>query len=347
MSEANGPSGRERAATSTRHESALADDFFRYDPDLADFAAAAAANAGQGLGDPVAGRANAEAYLSMLGPTVDTSGLEVEDRTIPGPEGAPEVPVRVYRPAAPASTVVPGLIYIHGGGFYAGSLDTEHGAAAVIARELGIVVVSVDYRLAPEDPFPAGVEDSYAALVWLHANAADLGVDPPRIGAMGGSAGGGIAAGVTLLARDRGGPTLCFQYLGIPELDDRLDTWSMRHFTATPMWSRPSALTSWAWYLGTDEDPASRADVSPYASPARATDVAGLPPTYISVMEYDPLRDEGIAYAIKLLQAGVTVELHLFPGTFHGSSMIPAAAITKREHGERIAVLRRGLRVDA
>jgi len=326
---------------------ALGADFFRYDPDLADFAAAAAAAAGQGLGDPAAGRANAEAYLSALGPSVDTSGLVVDDRTIPGPEGAPEVPVRVYRPSAAASSAVPAVIYLHGGGFFAGSLNTEHAGACAVARELGIVVVSVDYRLAPEQPFPAAVEDAYAALVWAHANAAELGVDAERIGVMGGSAGGGIAAGVTLMARDRGGPAPCFQYLGIPELDDRLDTWSMRNFTATPMWSRPSAVTSWAWYLGTADDPAARTEVSLYASPARATDVAGLPPTYISVMEYDPLRDEGIEYATKLLQAGVTVELHLFPGTFHGSSMITAAAIAKREHAERIAVLRRGLRVDA
>jgi acetyl esterase/lipase len=328
-------------------EPALAPEFFRYDADLADFAAAAAATAGQGLGDPVEGRANAETYLSMLGPSVDTAGLEIDDRAIPGPDGASEVPVRVYRPVAAASTTVPGLIYLHGGGFFAGSLDTEHGGACALARELGIVVVSVDYRLAPEHPFPAGVEDSYAALVWVHANAAELGIDPARIGVVGGSAGGGIAAGLALLARDRDGPSLCFQYLGIPELDDRLDTWSMRNFTATPMWSRPSALKSWAWYLGTGEDPATRTDVSPYASPARAADVTGLPPTYISVMEYDPLRDEGIAYATALLRSGVTVELHLFPGTFHGSSMITAAAISKREHAERIAVLRRGLCVRA
>ena len=146
-----------------------------------------------------------------------------------------------------------------------------------------------------------------------------------------------------MLARDRGGPAICFQYLGIPELDDRLETPSMQQFHDTPMWSRPQAELSWAWYLG---DAHGRDDVSPYAAPARATDVAGLPPAYISTMEFDPLRDEGINYALKLLAAGVSVELHSFPGTFHGSGIATGAAVTRREGVERFTVLRRALGLD-
>jgi acetyl esterase/lipase len=207
-----------------------------------------------------------------------------------------------------------------------------------------VVVVSVDYRLAPENPFPAGLEDCYAALVWLHEHAGDLGVDAGRIAINGGSAGGGLAAGLALLARDRGGPAICFQYLGIPELDDRLDTPSMQRFHDTPMWSRGAAEKSWEWYLG---DAHGTDDISPYAAPARATDLAGLPPAYISTMEFDPLRDEGIHYALKLLAAGVSVELHSFPGTFHGSSIVVTAAVNQREAAERMTVWRRVLGLDS
>ena len=138
---------------------------------------------------------------------------------------------------------------------------------------------------------------------------------PQRIAVNGGSAGGGLAAGLALLSRDRGAPALCFQYLGIPELDDRLETPSMRQFHDTPMWSRPAAEKSWEWYLG---DAHGRDDVSPYAAPARATDLAGLPPAYVSTMEFDPLRDEGILYALNLMAAGVSVELHSFPARSTG-----------------------------
>jgi acetyl esterase len=142
-----------------------------------------------------------------------------------------------------------------------------------------------------------------------------------------------------LLARDRGGPPICFQFLGIPELDHRLDTPSMRTFVDTPMWHRPNAELSWRYYLG--DDPG---DVSPYASPAIADDLSGLPPAYVTAMEFDPLRDEDITYALRLLQAGVSVELHSLPGTFHGSAALPTAAVSKRCSSELMVALRRGLR---
>ena len=267
----------------------------------------------------------------------DLSGLVIEDRTVPGPPGAPGVAIRIYQPEVRVPDSA-GLLYLHGGGFVLGSIETEHAGAASLARALGITVVSVEYRLAPEDPFPAGLEDCYASLVWFADHAEELGVDVARIAVFGQSAGGGLSAALALLARDRGGPALCFQFLGIPELDDRLETPSMVAFDDTPLWHRPNAVLSWRYYLG--EEPG---EVSPYAAPARATDLAGLPPEYISTMEYDPLRDEGIRYALGLLAAGVTVELHSFPGTFHGSALFAQAAVSKRIYAESLQVLSRAL----
>jgi acetyl esterase/lipase len=283
-------------------------------------------------------RAQLAELLAQM-PVPDTAGLTITDRTVPGPEGAPEVLARIYRPDVLTAPV--GILDVHGGGFILGDLETSHASSIAMARGVGAVVVSVDYRLAPENPFPAGLEDCYAALSWFSAHAAEFGVDPERIAIHGGSAGGGLCAALALLTRDRGGPSIAFQYLGIPELDDRLDTPSMTTFVDTPSWNRPAAIRSWDAYLG--EGRRGTDDVSPYAAPARATDLSGLPSAYISAMQFDPLRDEDIAYATALLAAGVPVELHLFPGTFHGSSVFADAAVSKREAAERIAVLRKAL----
>jgi acetyl esterase len=295
------------------------------------------------LSDPVAARAGFEQLIgSMVMEVPGIEKLDVTDRTIAGWEGDPEVGIRVYSPTE-RSGPVPGIVTIHGGGFMIGSVETEHVGSAYMALDTGAVVVSVEYRLAPEHPFPAAVHDCYAALQYLHAQAAELGVDPARIALAGVSAGGGLAAATALLARDLGGPAVCFQLLHIPELDDRLETPSMRAFTDSPMWNRPLAVQSWQAYLG----PMAEADdVSPYAAPSRAADLSGLPPAYISTAEADPLRDEGILYGLRLLQAGVSVELHQFPGTFHGSALVMSAAISRRAHEENVTVLRRGLGVD-
>jgi acetyl esterase/lipase len=282
--------------------------------------------------------------LQEVMPTYDpVHPVDVRDTTVPGPSGAPDVPVRVYGPAD-REGAVPGLVYIHGGGFILGDLDMFHASLLRLVDELGIVIVSVDYRLAPEHPFPAPVEDCYAALTWTAAKAAELGIDPDRIGVGGESAGGGLVAATALLARDRGGPALRFQYLGIPELDDRLETPSMNAYVDTPMWNRPNAVYSWTSYLGTEPG---GAEVSPYAAPARATDLSGLPPAFVSTCQFDPLRDEGIQYAQRLLQAGVTTELHHYPGTFHGSAIIQDAAVSRRMLVDEVAALRRGLGVTA
>jgi acetyl esterase/lipase len=183
------------------------------------------------------------------------------------------------------------------------------------ALDIDCVVVSMQYRLAPEDPYPAGVEDCYAALVWTVQHADELGIDATRIAVGGESAGGGLAAATALLARDRKGPELVFQALTYPMLDDRNNTPSARELHDIPSWSQQHNDSAWRAVLGMK---AGSPDVEPYAAPARATDLSGLPPTLIQVGEIDVFRDEDITYATRLLQAGVPTELHVYPGAYHG-----------------------------
>ena len=299
------------------------------------------------LNDPVAARAAFEELIAGIRIELpEAEAVDVEDRRIPGWEGDPDVPVRVYRPKrahGDGAAPVPGIVFIHGGGFIIGSVEAEHIGAVLVAADTGAVVVSVDYRLAPEHPYPAALHDCYAALSWLHAEADALGVDRDRVAVMGASAGGGLSAAVALLARDLGGPALCFQMLQIPELDDRLETPSMQKFVDSPLWNRPLAVQSWKAYLG---ELYGSPDVPAHAAPSRASDLSGLPPAYISTAELDPLRDEGIAYALGLLHAGVSVELHQFPGTFHGSALVTTAAVSKRVQHEAALVVRRALGVE-
>ncbi|MEU9561362.1 alpha/beta hydrolase [Streptomyces sp. NPDC048161] len=295
------------------------------------------------VGDAAAARATVEAMAAAAPPFTLPEGVELSEHSVPGAVGTPEVPVAVFRPAG-AGNALPAVLYVHGGGFILEEGDGDRALAARWAAELGAVVVSVRYRLAPEHPYPAATDDCYAALEWLAANAAGLGVDRARIAVAGMSAGGGLTAALTLLARDRGGPVPCFQLLDIPELDDRLETSSMREFTDTPVWNRPNAVRSWRAYLGADRDPA--APVPAYAAPARAENLAGLPPAYVAVSDLDPLRDEGLDYALRLVRAGVPTELHLFPGTFHGAAgFVPDTAVTRRMSEGALDALRRGLAV--
>jgi acetyl esterase len=303
---------------------------YRFDPELAPWVPMLPT---LDISDVSAARAQAAELAGQVPPYEAPLPLAVNDCVVPGPEGAPDVRVRCYAPADHAAPL-PGLLYIHGGGFVVGSIDGEDARAREIAASAEAVVLSVEYRLAPENPFPAGLHDCYAVLTYLAKDAAELGVDPARIGVAGASAGGGLAAATALLARDRGGPELCMQYLGIPELDDRLETESMRAYTDTPVWNRPNAALSWEYYLGGQPPTA-------YAAPARAADLTGLPPAYVDVCEFDPLRDEGISYAQRLVQAGVSAELHLYPGTFHGSSLIANAAVAQRMSRDALAAIRR------
>ncbi|MFC8919161.1 alpha/beta hydrolase [Streptomyces sp. NPDC057116] len=280
------------------------------------------------LTDPAAQRKGL-ADLAARVPPPDTTTMEIEDRTVPGDPG---VPVRIYRPHGARGAVV----WLHGGGFVMGDVDTEHPWAARLAAGSGAVVVSVGYRLAPEHPFPAALEDARAALAWTAAHTTELGVDPGRIAVGGHSAGGGLAAALTLWARDRQGPPICFQLLNQPQLDDRQESWSARNFTDTPWIDRDKVTASWRHYLGTTP-------ATPYAAPARAEDLSGLPPAHIATAELCPNRDEDIAYALRLLQAGVSVELHQWPGTFHGSQALLSAGVSQRQIAELSAALRRAL----
>lgn len=290
------------------------------------------------LADPVLARASLESLAASLNKTLRLDALDIRDIVIPA--NSP-VKVRLYEPRNKIPNNA-ALLYLHGGGFVMGSIDTEHGSAATLAEQLNITVCSVDYRLAPEHPYPAALNDCMTALQWLHDAAGSLAIDARRIGVMGVSAGGGLAATLALRCRDEGKHLLCFQLLDMPELDDRLNTPSMQRFVDTPLWSLPKAKQSWQHYLGPLHG---QADIPAHAAAARAQDLSRLPPAYISVMEFDPLRDEGIIYALRLLQAGVTVELHHFPGTFHGSSVVPHAAISKRQHSGKVLALKTGLSI--
>jgi acetyl esterase/lipase len=269
-----------------------------------------------------------------------TAAVTIEDRLVPGPDGDPEVRLRIYRPEG-RTEALPCLYWIHGGGMIIGTPDMDDGRMTEYADQVGCVVVSVDYRLAPEHPHPAPVEDCYAGLVWTAKNAAELGVDAERIAVGGGSAGGGLAAGTVLLARDRGAPAVAFQLLVCPMLDDRNITPSSREFSDAVVWDRSANQFGWKALLG---DAAGGDGVSPYAAPARATDLSGLPPAFIDVGELEVFRDECIDYATRLSQAGVSTEFHLYPGAFHGfDGMVPDAAISRRAAAERVVVLRRAL----
>jgi acetyl esterase/lipase len=214
-------------------------------------------------------------------------------------------------------------------------------ALAEWAEELGIVGVSVEYRLAPEHPHPAPVEDCYAGLVWTGKHADELGIDPSRLVIAGGSAGGGLAAGTALMARDRGGPALSHQMLMCPMLDDRGITPSSQELDGEGVWDRTSNLTGWTALLG---DARGGPDVSPYAAPARAQDLAGLPATFIDVGSVETFRDEDIDYAARLSQAGVSVEFHMWPGGFHGfDGLAPQTALARAARAARLAYLRRAL----
>lgn len=240
----------------------------------------------------------------------------VENRTVPGPDGP--VPVRIYWPQDPSGAPLAALVFFHGGGWVICDLDSHDPTCRAIANSVGCVVVSVDYRLAPEHKFPAAAEDAYAATLWVTANATDLGVDPTRIAVGGDSAGGNLTAAVTLMARDRAAPErapgIVFQLMVYPVTDiTSLDTASYRengvgYFLTT---------TSMDWYR--HQYLADLSDAShPYASPLQAADLTGLPPALVITAEHDPLRDEGEAYAARLREAGVPATATRYDGVFHG-----------------------------
>jgi acetyl esterase/lipase len=293
------------------------------------------------ISDAVGARTTLNEFLEALAaqgverPTDDR--IEEIERTIPGPEDAPEVPIRIYMPKD-RTEAGPGFVNFHGGGFILGDLEIEHPRCLIMAAEAGAVSVGVDYRLAPENPFPAGVEDCYAALQWVVGHAAELKIDPAKIAIGGGSAGGDLTAAVALLARDRGGPDVAFQMLIYPVIDDRCETVSMKNGAGLYVWDYQNTLDMWAQYIGQE-----RGNVSPYAAPARAEDLSGLPPAYIMTCEHDPLRDEAIIYAMRLMAAGVPVELHNYPGTVHGFDFLTPSDIATRAVNEGVEAFKRAM----
>ena len=248
-------------------------------------------------------------------------GAEIEHttHTIPGYQGADLDLTVITRHGHDRATPAPGFLYLHGGGMVMGTPFSN--AVSMLPAMLAHdgVLVTIDYRLAPEHPDPAPVEDCYAALVWMADHATELGIDPSRIIVSGPSAGAGLAAGVALLARDRRGPALLGQLLMCPMLDDRIDTVSSRQYVGIGIWDRTSNVTGWTALLG---DRRGTDDVSIYAAPARATDLSGLPPAFIEVGSAEVFRDEDVAYATRIWADGGIAELHVWPGGTHGFSVL-------------------------
>jgi acetyl esterase/lipase len=260
-------------------------------------------------------------------PPTDLAGVRREERHIPGPLGAPAVRVLIFTPNN-AQAASPAYLDLPGGGYIMLAPEINDARNAQLARDLGCVVVSVDYRVGPETRFPGAVEDAYAALKWLHAQAQGLGVDPGRIAIGGESAGGGLAAALGLLARDRGEVRIAFQNLIYPMLDDRVGSTSQPHpYAGEFIWTAESNRFGWESLLGSTPG---GADVSCYAAAARAKDLAGLPPTFIAVGALDLFIEENLEYARRLIRAGVPTELHVYPGAYHGMNFLAAdAEVTK------------------
>lgn len=267
--------------------------------------------------------------------------FEVEDRSVPGPEGAPDISLLIARPAAPApaDTARPVVYHVHGGGMVIGNNRVGVDGPLAWAKELDAVVVSVEYRLAPEHRYPAAIEDVYAGLVWTAEHAAELGAAPERIVLAGASAGGGLSAALALLTRDRKGPQPVGQLLMCPMLDDRNDTPSAHQMAGLGVWDRTANETGWTALLG---ELRGGPDVPAYAAPARAEDLSGLPPAFLDVGSAETFRDEAVAYASRIWQSGGVAELHVWPGGFHGfDGFAPQAALSQAARAAQLAWLRR------
>ncbi len=289
------------------------------------------------LDDITGSRARAaEITIEAIAARRDPPGVAWRDTAIKSGDGH-AVGVRVYS-SGDRSTPGGALLFVHGGAFVFGDLELEHDRCAFYAAHADVTVVSVDYRLAPESPFPAAHEDVWTALAWLVDSAEELGVDAGRIGLGGASAGGSLAAGVALRCRDESGPSLASLMLIYPVLDDRGATASMERYEVYDPWDARRSRQMWPLYLGRE------GAAPPYAAPARAEDVSRLPPTFLMSCEEDPLRDEDLAFAQRLLGAGVSVELHHYPGTYHAFDVIgPETSIGRRALGEQANFLRHTL----
>jgi acetyl esterase len=271
---------------------------------------------------PPEGRAMMVAMTEVIGPK-DVPIGKVTNLTCRGPGG--DIPLRMYTPVAPQAETLPALVFFHGGGFVIGNLDTHDGLCRMLANESGARIIAVDYRLAPEHKFPAAIDDSFAALNFVEANAAELGVDANRLAVGGDSAGGAITAVMTQLAKERGGPKLAFQMLFFPVTQIGEETRSFNAYAEGYFLERAGLLWFYDHYL-----PAGLNKKDPRISPLAAASLAGLPPAYLVVAEFDPLHDEGLLYADKLKKAGVACEVVDYAGLVHDfilmQGVLPQAA---------------------
>ena len=264
----------------------------------------------------------------------------MDRRAVPGPTGAPDIKLHIYRPRD-ATGPLACIYHIHGGGYVAGGAKELEFFHKPLAAELGCVIISVDYRLAPETVFPGAIEDCYAGLGWTLAHSADLGIDRARIGVMGESAGGGLAAALALMTRDRGDHALAFQHLTYPMIDDRTCVKPPHPHAGEFIWTPHNNLFGWTALLG--QEPGGDG-ISPYAAAARAEDLSGLPPTFIMTGTLDLFVDEDIEFARRLIAAGVPTELHVHPGAFHGFDLLSGPGVADRAQSMRLDALRRALR---
>lgn len=278
-----------------------------------------------------------EMFLAASAKWPETPHIERREVIIPATGSSPAVRVLTYRRKASATRLRGAYLHLHGGGFVMSTSDMCERQNVALVEALDCVVVSVDYRLAPETRFPGNIEDCYAALRWLHDNCEAFGIDPASIAVAGESAGGGLAAALSLLARDRGEVVIAHQHLLYPMLDDRLPS-VPNPYTGEFNWSAESNNFGWRALLGHE---LGRGDVSPYAVPGRAQNLENLPPAFIAIGSLDLLVEQGVDYALRLLWAGVPAELHVYAGAFHGSEMLmPAARISQQFTRDRLDALR-------
>jgi acetyl esterase/lipase len=276
----------------------------------------------------------------MAGYQPDLAGVLMDEHEIAGPDDS-RLTLRIFRPEAPESGR-PMVVDIHGGGFAMGSASLDDTTNIALARDLGCVVASVEYRLAPEHPFPAGANDCYAALTWVAEHGAEWGGDVNRIALIGESAGACLAATTALFARDRGGPAVSMLVMLEPEIDDRMATDSMVNGSDTVAWDNKQGKLSWEYYLGEH-----LGDPPLHAAPARTEDLHGLPPTYVTVNELDCLRDEGLEFASRLMQSGVSTELHCWSGTYHGFRVLgPDTGVARTANALLMTAIRRVFDID-
>jgi acetyl esterase/lipase len=314
----------------------------RVDPEMVEPLQAALDAMGDGLDlrDVAGTRSMIDGMVAAIKQEVPPiEGVATEDRRIPGPSGEPDVGVRIYRPVD-AEGRLPGLIWMHPGGFAIGSIELDDLMAAQLAKDVSCVLVSVEYRLAPENPFPAAINDCYSVLGFCAEHAGELGIVGERIAVGGSSAGGGLAAGLALMARDKKELDIAYQMLIYPAINDKNTAPADEHRPDTLFWNRANNRLAWQHYLGGRDG----SEVSPYAAPYRSTNLSGLPPAFVAVGELDLFIDDSTEYARRLIAAGVPTELHVYAGAFHAfDAFAPATRTSQRFVADRNAALRRAL----